>query len=431
MTSPDGAHGAGFEVLRRFAKRRTPVERCDLCGVEVAPIHDHLIDPAERRLACACGACAVLFSAQAGTRYKRVPHDVIALDELTISASQWEALRLPIDLAFFYDSTPQGRVVACYPSPAGATESLLELESWEEIRGEHPVLHDLQPDVQALLVNRVRARRGPQRLLHRADRPVLPAGRHHSDCTGRDSPGAAPSGRRSTASSGISDAWPAPRGRASVPDLRVQVEGAEVTPFAMVPLLTFRLRVTNASPDETIHNVVLRCQIQIEATKRHYGAGEEARLRDLFGEPERWGQTLRAMLWTHANVVVPPFTGEVTAELPVPCTYDFNIAATKYFYALEEGDIPLDFLFSGSVFYQDGDGALQVAPISWSLEARFRLPVKTWRLLMDTYYPNIAFVELRRDVFDRLYQYKVRHGIPTWEQAVERILPPVDEEAPV
>lgn len=216
-----------------------------------------------------------------------------------------------------------------------------------------------------------------------------------------------------------------------MPDLRVQVEGAEVTPFAMVPLLTFRLRVTNASPDETIHNVVLRCQIQIEATKRHYGAGEEARLRDLFGEPERWGQTLRAMLWTHANVVVPPFTGEVTAELPVPCTYDFNIAATKYFYALEEGDIPLDFLFSGSVFYQDGDSALQVAPISWSLEARFRLPVKTWRLLMDTYYPNIAFVELRRDVFDRLYQYKVRHGIPTWEQAVERILPPVDEEAPV
>ena len=216
-----------------------------------------------------------------------------------------------------------------------------------------------------------------------------------------------------------------------MPDLRFQVEAADVTPFAMVPQLTFRLRVTNASPDETIHNVVLRCQIQIEATRRHYGPDEEARLRDLYGEPERWGQTLRAMLWTHASVVVPPFTGETTAELPVACTYDFNIAATKYFYALEEGEIPLDFLFSGSVFYQDGEGALQVAPISWSLEARFRLPVKTWRQLMNTYYPNTAFIELRRDVFDRLYQYKMRHGIPTWEQAVERILPPVDEEAPV
>lgn len=156
MTSPDGTRSAGFEVLRRFAKARAPVERCDLCGLEIGSNHDHLIDPAERRLACACGACAVLFSAQAGTRYRRVPRDVFTLDELTISYAQWETLRLPIDLAFFYDSTPQERVVACYPSPAGATESLLELETWEEIRREHPALLDLQPDVQALLVNRVR-----------------------------------------------------------------------------------------------------------------------------------------------------------------------------------------------------------------------------------------------------------------------------------
>lgn len=216
-----------------------------------------------------------------------------------------------------------------------------------------------------------------------------------------------------------------------MPDLSFRVEGAEVTPFAMVPLLTFRLRVTNASADETIHNVVLRCQIQIESTRRRYQPDEEARLRDLFGEPERWGQTLRAMLWTHASVVVPPFTGETVAELPVACTYDFNVAATKYFYALEGGEVPLDFLFSGSVFYQDGEGALQVVPISWSQEARFRLPVSTWRQLMDTYYPNIAWVQLRQDVFDRLYQYKLRHGIPTWEQAMERMLSALDEEAPV
>lgn len=156
VTSPEGTRGTGFEILRRFARPRAPVERCELCGVEVGPSHDHLIDPPERRLACACGACAVLFSGQAGTRFKRVPREVLALDELAISDSQWEALRLPIDLAFFYDSTPQGRVVACYPSLAGATESLLELETWEQIRGEHPGLLDLQPDVQALLVNRVR-----------------------------------------------------------------------------------------------------------------------------------------------------------------------------------------------------------------------------------------------------------------------------------
>ncbi|HEY7634640.1 MAG TPA: DUF6084 family protein [Gemmatimonadales bacterium] len=215
-----------------------------------------------------------------------------------------------------------------------------------------------------------------------------------------------------------------------MPDLSFQVDGAEATPFAVAPLLTFRLRVTNTPPDEAIHNVVLRCQIQIESTRRKYQAEEEARLRDLFGEPERWGQTLRAMLWTHATVVVPPFAGETVAELPVVCTYDFNLAVTKYFYALEQGEIPLNFLFSGSVFYQDGD-ALQVAPISWSKEARFRLPVAAWRRLMEVYYPNLAWLQLRQDVFDRLYRYKVRHGIPTWEQVVERFLSAADEEAPV
>lgn len=146
----------GFDVLRRFAKPRPPVEQCDLCGLEVGPVHEHLMDPAERRLVCACGACAVLFSGQAGTRYKRVPRDVHTLDDLAITDRQWEALRLPIDLAFFYESTPQGHVVACYPSPAGATESLLELETWDDIRREHPALLGLEPDVQALLVNRVR-----------------------------------------------------------------------------------------------------------------------------------------------------------------------------------------------------------------------------------------------------------------------------------
>jgi len=215
-----------------------------------------------------------------------------------------------------------------------------------------------------------------------------------------------------------------------VPDLSFQVDGAEVTPYAVAPLLTFRLRATNASPNEAIHNVVLRCQIQIESTRRNYDPEEEQRLRDLFGEPQRWGQTLRAMLWTHANVVIPPFAGETVIDLPVTCSYDFNLAVTKFFYALEQGEIPLNFLFSGTVFYQDGE-ALQVAPISWSKEARFRLPVATWRHLMETYYPNLAWLQLRRDVFDRLYRYKVRHGIPTWEQLMERILSAADEEAPV
>lgn len=148
--------GSRFEALRRFTKARPPAERCDLCGQDIGPEHDHLIEPAARRLVCACLACALLFSRQSGTRYKRVSRRVLRLDASAITDAQWDGLRLPIDLAFFYDSSVQERVVACYPSPAGATESLLELEAWEEIRKVHPALAGMEPDTQALLVNRVR-----------------------------------------------------------------------------------------------------------------------------------------------------------------------------------------------------------------------------------------------------------------------------------
>lgn len=171
----------------------------------------------------------------------------------------------------------------------------------------------------------------------------------------------------------------------------------------------------------------MRCQIQLEVTKRKYTDEEQNHLRDLFGETERWGQTLKTMLWTHASVVAPAFKDTCVVDVPVPCTFDFNVAATKYFHGLGDGEVPLSFLFSGTVFYEDAQGALQVAPIPWDKEARFRLPVKSWHDMMDIYYPNSAWLCLRRDVFERLYEYKVAHGIPTWEQALERVLPALEE----
>jgi hypothetical protein len=208
-----------------------------------------------------------------------------------------------------------------------------------------------------------------------------------------------------------------------MPDLSFQVERAEVVPYAAAPQLALKLRLANADPDEVIHTVALRCQIMMEVTRRRYGPQEQAQLRDLFGEPERWSQTLRNMLWTHTSTVVTAFQGSTLVELPVPCTFDFNVAATKYFSGLEEGDVPLCLQFSGTVFYAHSDGALQVMPIAWDKEARFRLPVRLWRQMMETYYPNSAWLCLRRDVFDRLHEYKMRHGIPTWEQALEQVLP--------
>jgi len=208
-----------------------------------------------------------------------------------------------------------------------------------------------------------------------------------------------------------------------VPDLNFQVYEAEAEPYAAAPLLGFKLGIANSDQEEPVHTVALRCQIMIEATRRRYSPQEQERLRDMFGEPERWNQTLRAMLWTNTSAIVPSFTGTTVVNLPVPCTFDFNVAATKFFAGLETGEVPLVLQFSGTIFYAGLNGALQVAQISWSKEARYRLPVKVWQDMMETYYPNSAWLRLHKDTFDRLYRYKMRHGIPTWEQAIESVLP--------
>jgi hypothetical protein len=212
-----------------------------------------------------------------------------------------------------------------------------------------------------------------------------------------------------------------------MPDLQLSIEGAEVVQYAAAPLLAFKVRIANTPAEEIVHTVALRAQIQLEVNRRKYDANEQSRLADLFGEPDRWSQTLRSMLWTHASVVVPRFSGSVTADIQVPCTFDFNVAATKYFHGVTSGELPLCFQFSGTVFYQGADGPLQVEPISWDKEAKYRLPVKVWKDLIEVYYPNSAWLALRKDVFERLYQFKVREGIPTWEETIERALNALSE----
>lgn len=208
-----------------------------------------------------------------------------------------------------------------------------------------------------------------------------------------------------------------------MPELSIQVATAKAVPFAAVPTLAFPMEISNAAADEAIHTIVLRCQIQIEVTRRGYTRREQARMLDLFGKPERWGQTLRNLLWTHTSVVVPGFEGQSTvADMQVPCTFDFNVAATKYFDGLESGEIPLLLLFSGSVFYATSGSSLQVAPISWNLEARHKVPVETWREMMAIYYPNCVWINVHRDAFERLNQYKTERGIPSWEQALQEAL---------
>lgn len=156
MNRNSDANGqSSLAALRRFVRPRAVVERCDLCATEIAAEHTHLIEPANRRLICACQACAILFDGQGEKKYKRVPRRIRYLSDFQLTDAQWDALMIPIQLAFFFNSTPDEKIIALYPGPAGATESLLSLESWNEIVSDNPVLKKMEADVEALLVNRV------------------------------------------------------------------------------------------------------------------------------------------------------------------------------------------------------------------------------------------------------------------------------------
>lgn len=208
-----------------------------------------------------------------------------------------------------------------------------------------------------------------------------------------------------------------------MPELSFRIEGAEAVRYAAVPMIALKLRITNLPADQQVQSVALRCQVQIEPTRRGYVAPEKEKLGDLFGQPERWGKTVRSLLWMNTSISVPGFTGATMVDLQLPCSFDFNVAATKYFHGLESGDIPLCVLFSGTVFYSDLNDQLQMTQVPWDREANYRLPLQIWKQMMDEHYPNSAWLCLQRDAFERLYRYKVQHGIPTWEQLVERIVP--------
>ena len=205
-------------------------------------------------------------------------------------------------------------------------------------------------------------------------------------------------------------------------DLDFAVEDMRVERHSAAPLLMCALRVTNKTAQTPVRNVMLRCQIRIEPTRRAYGGREHERLIELFGRRERWGETLRSLLWTHADVLIPGFDTECAIDLPVPCSYDFNIAATTYFDGLETGEAPLSLLFSGTIFRDDPDGRLQIEQIAWSKEAAYRLPVATWRAMMEHHYPNGLWLCLGRDVFEQLQRFKRARGHPTFDRALAALL---------
>jgi hypothetical protein len=207
-----------------------------------------------------------------------------------------------------------------------------------------------------------------------------------------------------------------------MPDLDFQVAKVAPAERGVTPLLQFTLRVTDKVAGEEIQAVALHVQIQLQCPQRSYTPEEKARLSELFGTPERWGETLRNRLWAHVNATVPPFSGSTEVALSVPCTYDLNVSSAKYFHALEGGEVGLLFLFSGTIFYLNEAGHLQVQQIPWHKECTYRMPAQVWREMMDQHYPNSAWITLGRGHLERLEAYRRQHGLTSWDQTVDRLL---------
>ena len=205
----------------------------------------------------------------------------------------------------------------------------------------------------------------------------------------------------------------------SIPELAFAVEGAERVEHAAVPTLRFMLRVSS-SDDRPIRSVLLDTQLQIAARRRPYGPDAHDRLFELFGPAADWKTNLRTLPWLRTTLVVPPFTGSTRVDLPVPCSYDLEVAASRYFDALEDGEVPLEFLFSGTVFYGE---PLQVGRISWESEAEFRLPVAVWKETMERYFRGTAWLRVGKGSFDRLAAFKSRNALATWDDTLDALLP--------
>lgn len=214
--------------------------------------------------------------------------------------------------------------------------------------------------------------------------------------------------------------------REAVPQLTFRVARAASAPYSAVPTITFELEV-QAGSGRAIRSVLLDVQVQIAARLRPYSDQSQERLLELFGTPERWRSTLRTLPWTRATVVVPPFTASTVVELPVLCTYDLEVTSAKYLAALEDGEVPLEFLFSGTVFYSAADGRLQTARIDWNQDADFRLPVSVWRDTMDRHFAGSAWLRLGRPTLESLSAYRARHAHASFDDALASLLAQSEE----
>jgi Family of unknown function (DUF6084) len=212
-----------------------------------------------------------------------------------------------------------------------------------------------------------------------------------------------------------------------VAELVFDCVGAHAERYAVAPSMSLTLRIAETTGLK-VDAIALRCQIRIEPTRRHYSDAEAERLNDLFGDTQRWADTLKPLQFTTVSLMVPGFTGSTELDLPVMLSYDLEIGSTRYFAGLEEGEVPLLLLFSGTVFSSLG-GRLQVQQVPWSKEASYRLPVGVWREAIEAHFPNSAWIRMSLPTLDALQQFKTRLALPTWDATITALLKQAGDEA--
>ncbi|PRC46728.1 hypothetical protein C6A85_88625, partial [Mycobacterium sp. ITM-2017-0098] len=179
--------------------------------------------------------------------------------------------------------------------------------------------------------------------------------------------------------------------------------------------------------DEPIHTIALRCQVRIDPLRRNYSDEEAEGLTDLFGTRDRWATTQHTFLWQHTTAMVQGFRGATQVDLPLECTYDFEVSSAKYLHALRDGTVPLQFLFSGTVFVKGARG-FSVQQVPWDREDRFDMPVSVWRNLIDQHFPNTGWLRLDRDTVDALDRYRSVHGLLSHDHAIASLLARASED---
>lgn len=207
-----------------------------------------------------------------------------------------------------------------------------------------------------------------------------------------------------------------------MPDLDFEITSADVKPQAAVPTLVFRLQISNDIEDEEIYAVGLKSQVRIESVHRKYDEETKPLLRDVFGSSERWDENLKSLYWKQVTIPVPRFTGQTQIEIPLECSEDLSTSVGKYFYALEKGEIPLTFIFKGSVFYKGSEDTIQVTPVPWEKEASYNMPVSLWNNLREAYFPDSKYLRVPHELFDKLYAYKTKSIHPTINKCLESLV---------